>query len=124
MADASPHYARIYRADIFGYIWLAPVGCHLNVGLVNLAYKYLLQGNLAIADRAVGLIGCGFLVPVYLLLIVLWVSMLAVQFHAFSNDGHYRKESDNNYSHNVSYATFMYTNFTTSCSRLSVSNSI
>lgn len=95
MADASPHYARIYRADIFRYIWLAPVGCHLNVGLVNLAYKYLLQGNPAMADRAVGLIGCGFLVPVYLLLIVL-------------NAGHHREESDNHYSHNVYYATFIY----------------
>ena len=62
------------------------------------------------ADRTVGLIGCGFLVPVYLLLIVLWVPMLAIQFLVFSNDGHHREESDNHNSHNVSYATFMYTN--------------
>ena len=28
MADAAPKYAHLYRAGIFGYIWLAPVGCH------------------------------------------------------------------------------------------------
>ena len=42
MADAAPGYAHLYRAGIFGYIWLAPVGCHMNVGVLNLAYKYLL----------------------------------------------------------------------------------
>ena len=62
------------------------------------------------ADRAVGLIGWGFLVPVYLLLTVLWVPMLAIQFLVFFNDGHHREESDNYNSHNVSYATFMHTN--------------
>lgn len=41
MADASPKYAHIYRAGIFGYIWLAPIGCHMNVGVLNIAYKYL-----------------------------------------------------------------------------------
>ena len=41
MADAAPKYAHIYRAGIFGYIWLAPIGCHMNVGLLNYAYKNL-----------------------------------------------------------------------------------
>ena len=45
MADASPRYAHIYRAGIFGYIWLAPIGCHMNVGVLNLACKYLLQAD-------------------------------------------------------------------------------
>ena len=38
MADAAPKYAHLYRAGIFGYIWLAPVGCHMNVGVLNMAY--------------------------------------------------------------------------------------
>ena len=29
MADAAPRYAHLYRAGIFGYIWLAPVGCQI-----------------------------------------------------------------------------------------------
>ena len=41
MADAAPKYAHLYRAGIFGYIWLALVGCHMNVGVLNMAYKYL-----------------------------------------------------------------------------------
>ena len=41
MANAAPKYAHIYRASIFGYIWLAPIGCHMKVGLLNMAYKYI-----------------------------------------------------------------------------------
>lgn len=52
MADAAPKYAHLYRAGIFGYLWLAPVGCHLNVGVLNMAYKYLLLADQAIAYRA------------------------------------------------------------------------
>ena len=33
MADAAPRYAHIYRSGIFGYIWLAPIGSHLNMGI-------------------------------------------------------------------------------------------
>jgi hypothetical protein len=51
MADAAPKYAHLYRAGIFGYIWLAPVGCHLNMGILNLAYKYLLQADEALAAK-------------------------------------------------------------------------
>ena len=84
MADAAPKYAHIYRAGIFGYIWLAPVGCHMNVGVLNLAYKYLLQADAALAEKAAGLIFYGLFEPVYLLLIVFWLPMMIVQFLAFS----------------------------------------
>ena len=52
MADAAPKYAHIYRAGIFGYIWLAPIGCHMNVGLLNYASKTLLQLDPAVASMA------------------------------------------------------------------------
>ena len=54
MADATPKYAHLYRAGIFGYIWLAPVGCHLNMGILNLTYKYLLQADEALAAKKIG----------------------------------------------------------------------
>ena len=84
MADAAPGYAHIYRAGIFGYIWLAPVGCHLNMGILNLAYKYLLQADAALASKAADLLFYGFSQPVYLLLVVFWLPMMIVQFMAFS----------------------------------------
>lgn len=84
MADAAPGYAHIYRAGIFGYIWLAPVGCHMNVGVLNLAYKYLLQADAAKAARAADLLFYGFGQPVYLLLILFWLPMMIIQFRAFS----------------------------------------
>ena len=86
MADAAPGYAHIYRAGIFGYIWLAPVGCHMNVGVLNLAYKYLLQADAALAEKAAGLLLYSLFVPVYLLLIVFWLPMMIVQFLAFSRE--------------------------------------
>ncbi len=84
MADAAPKYAHLYRAGIFGYIWLAPVGCHLNVGVLNLAYKYLLRADEALAAEAAGMLFYGFSLPVYLLLILFWLPMMIVQFRAFS----------------------------------------
>ncbi|MDO4867305.1 MAG: hypothetical protein Q4C10_12190 [Clostridia bacterium] len=84
MADAAPGYAHIYRAGIFGYIWLAPVGCHMNVGVLNLAYKYLLRADAALAAKAADLLFYGFSEPVYLLLILFWLPMMVVQFMAFS----------------------------------------
>jgi len=84
MADAEPKYAHLYRAGIFGYIWLAPVGCHMNVGLLNLAYKYLLQADDALAAKAANLLFFGFDLPVYLLLILFWLPMMIIQFKAFS----------------------------------------
>ena len=84
MADAAPKYAHLYRAGIFGYIWLAPVGCHLNVGLLNLAYKYLLQADEALAAKAADLLFSGFGLPIYLLLILFWLPMMIIQYKAFS----------------------------------------
>ena len=40
MADAAPKYAHLYRAGIFGYIWIAPVGCHMNMGVLNMAVSF------------------------------------------------------------------------------------
>ena len=84
MADAAPKYAHLYRAGIFGYIWLAPVGCHMNVGLWNLAYKYLLQADAVRASKVADLLFFGFGLPVYLLLILFWLPMMIIQFKAFS----------------------------------------
>ncbi len=84
MADAAPKYAHIYRTGIFGYIWLAPVGCHLNMGILNLAYKYLLQADEALAAKAAALLYFGFSQPVYLLLVIFWLPMMIIQFKAFS----------------------------------------
>ena len=86
MADAAPQYAHLYRAGIFGYIWLAPVGCHMNVGVLNLAYKYLLQADVTLAAKAADLLFFGFSQPVYLLLILFWLPMMVVQFKAFSKE--------------------------------------
>ena len=44
-------YAHLYRAGIFGYIWLAPVGCHMNMGVLNMAYKYLFQADKGLANK-------------------------------------------------------------------------
>ena len=84
MADAAPKYAHLYRAGIFGYIWLAPVGCHLNMGILNLAYKYLLQADEALAATAADLLFFGFSLPIYLLLVIFWLPMMIIQFKAFS----------------------------------------
>ena len=84
MADAAPKYAHLYRAGIFGYIWLAPVGCHLNVGILNLAYKYLLRADEALAAKAADLLFYGFSLPVYLLLVIFWLPMMIIQFKAFA----------------------------------------
>ena len=84
MADAAPRYAHIYRAGIFGYIWLAPVGCHMNVGLLNYAYKNLLRLDPVRASEAAEVMIHAFCLPVWVLLILFWVPMLTVQFMAFS----------------------------------------
>ena len=86
MADAAPRYAHLYRAGIFGYIWLAPVGCHLNMGILNMAYKYLLLADESMAEKAAGPLFYGFSLPVYLLLAVFWLPMIIIQFKAFSKE--------------------------------------
>ena len=84
MADAAPKYAHLYRAGIFDYIWLAPVGCHMNVGVLNMAYKYLLLADETIAYRAAQPLFYGFSLPAYLLLVLFWLPMMVVQFKAFA----------------------------------------
>ena len=84
MADASPKYAHIFRTGIFGYIWLAPVGCHLNMGILNMAYKYLLLADEQIALQAATPLFCAFSLPVYALLVCFWLPMIVIQFKAFA----------------------------------------
>ena len=84
MADAAPKYAHIYRAGIFGYIWLAPIGCHMNVGLLNYAYKNLLRLDPAVASKAANVMIGAFCVPLWIILIIFWIPMLIVQFKAFA----------------------------------------
>ena len=84
MGDKAPKYAHIYRAGIFGYIWLAPVGCHLNMGILNMAYKYLLRVDPGTAELVAGRLFWGFSQPVYTLLVLFWLPMIVIQFKAFS----------------------------------------
>lgn len=84
MADAAPKYAHIYRAGIFGYIWLAPIGCHLNMGILNIVYKYLLPLDAATAELVANRLFWGFSQPVYVLLAVFWLPMIVIQFKAFA----------------------------------------
>ena len=84
MADAAPKYAHIYRTGIFGYIWLAPVGCHMNVGVLNLAYKHLLTVDPALAEQVGNKLLLGFSLPVWILLVFFWLPMLVIQFKAFA----------------------------------------
>ena len=84
MADASPKYAHIYRSGIFGYIWLAPIGCHMNVGLMNYAYKNLFALDPEIASRAANIMIHAFCTPLWIILMCFWIPMLVVQFKAFA----------------------------------------
>lgn len=84
IADSSLKYAHIYRTGIIGYIWLAPIGCHMNVGLMNIAYKYLLSLDPASASKVAKIMIYGFCVPLWILLILLWLPAIIVQFQAFA----------------------------------------
>ena len=84
IADAAPKYAHIYRAGIFGYIWLAPIGCHMNVGVLNIAYKYLLTVDPTLAEKVGNKLLLAFSLPVWLLLVFFWLPMLVIQFKAFA----------------------------------------
>ena len=84
MVDAAPRYAHIYRTGIVGYVWLAPIGCHLNVGTMNYAYKYLLQADPSVAHEVIGPMYLAFCLPVYVLLVVFWLPAIVVQWKAFA----------------------------------------
>jgi len=86
MADAAPKYAHIYRSGIFGYIWLAPVGCHMNIGLVNYVFKRLLLLDPSTASKAAHVIVYAFGLPIWILLLLFWIPMIVVQFKAFSRE--------------------------------------
>ena len=84
MADAAPRYAHILRAGIFGYIWLAPIGCHMNVGVYNYVYKYLYSVSPELAHEVIGLLYIAFDTPVFVLLVLFWVPMMVSQWKAIA----------------------------------------
>ena len=84
MAGCTDKQARLYRLSILGYIWLAPVGCHMNVGLMNLAYKNLLRLDAAVASKTAETMIYAFCVPIWVLLIAFWLPGMTVQFRAFA----------------------------------------
>jgi len=84
MADKAPDYAHIYRSGIFGYIWLAPIGCHMNVGIYNIAYRYLCQYDQILADQIGNKLLFAFGMPVWILLVLFWLPAMIVQFKAFA----------------------------------------
>ena len=53
------------------------------MGLLNMAYKYLLQADPALAAEAAKPLIYGFSIPVYILLVLFWVPMIVIQFRAF-----------------------------------------
>lgn len=84
MADAAPRYAHILRAGIFGYIWLAPIGCHMNVGTFNYFYKYLWQVSPDMASDVLAPVYLAFCVPAFVLLAIFWIPMMVAQWKAFA----------------------------------------
>ena len=84
MADAAPRYAHVFRSGIFFHIWLAPVGCHMNVALINYFYKRLWIADPVAAHEAVGPMFLAFCIPLYVLLMAGWIPLLVVQWKAFS----------------------------------------
>lgn len=86
MADAAPGYAHAYRASIFGYIWLAPIGCHMNMGLLNFAYKYLLKADPSVAHQVIVPMYLVFCLPLYVLLVCCWLPGIVVQWRASPGD--------------------------------------
>ena len=84
MADAAPRHAHVFRSGIFFYLWLAPVGCHMNMALISYLYKRLWAANPVAAHEAVGPMFLAFCIPLYVLLMVGWVPLLVVQWKAFS----------------------------------------
>lgn len=84
IVDTAPKLAHIYRSCIFIYIWLAPVGCHMNVGLLNMAYKYILQADGVLATQIAGTMYYPFSFLLYALLVPCCMVMIVIQFRAFS----------------------------------------
>lgn len=84
MAAAGSRYGRVYRVGALGYIWLAPVGCHLSCSIIGIVYKHVWALDPASAHELIGLLGWAFLAPAYVLLALFWIPMIVVQWRAFS----------------------------------------
>jgi len=83
MVDAAPGPARLYRIGAILYIWLAPIGCHMNVGVINMAFKYLLEAGFEGAIDVANTMLVAFYVPIFVLLAIVWMPMLVIAFRAF-----------------------------------------
>ena len=68
------------------YLWLAPIGMHMNVGLMNFVYKHLLLLDETMADRMGDQLLMAFSLPVWILFVAFWLPMIIVQFLAFSKE--------------------------------------
>ena len=62
----------------------APVGCHMNAGLMNYAYKRMLFLDTAVASEAANVMIRAFCVPLWVLLIAFWLPGMITQFKAFA----------------------------------------
>jgi len=85
MVDGNSKSAHLYRVLIIFYIWLAPIGCHMNVGIFNITFKYLLESNvdaIAIANKLL----VWFWVPIVVLLVIAWAIMLGIAFKTFKEE--------------------------------------
>lgn len=85
MADAAPRHAHVLRSGIFGYIWLAPIACHMNVGILNYFYKYLWQLSPEVASERITPVYLALCLPLYVLLAVFWIPMMVAQWKAFAD---------------------------------------
>ena len=56
----------------------------MNMGIMNLVYKYLLPLDAAAAELVAERLFWGFSQPIYVLLIIFWAPMIVVQFMAFA----------------------------------------
>lgn len=84
MADSAPRLAHIFRAGIFGYIWLAPVASHMNLGLYYYMYKYLYSADPTLAHQVFDPMYLAFGVVPYALLVAFWLPAIVTQFLAFA----------------------------------------
>lgn len=56
----------------------------MNMGILNLCYKYQLRADAETAEFVAGRLFYGFSLPVYVLLALFWIPMIVVQFKAFA----------------------------------------
>jgi len=85
LKEKNKKYAKLYIVGILVYVWLAPIGCHFNVGVLNIAYKYLYTLDIDIAKKAADIFIYYLYIPVWVILAVFWTMMIVIQYKAFKN---------------------------------------